>query len=67
MAIERLTQGTGEEETPSTPRQAHENFRKRLDGLILIVEKSMDKAHARYKRHFDKNFKSRRESHRVGE
>ena len=59
VAIERLTQGTGEEAPPSTPRQARENFRKRLDEMIPLAQKSMDKAQARYKRHFDKRFKSR--------
>ena len=47
VAIERLTQGTGEEETPATPSQARENFRKRLDALIPLVQKSMEKAQAR--------------------
>ena len=67
VAIERLTQGTGEEEPPSTPRQTRENFRKRLDEIIPLVQKSMEKAQARYKRHFDKRVKSRRESLRVGD
>jgi len=67
VAIERLTQGTGDEAPPSTPRQARENFRKRLDEMIPLVQKSMDKAQARYKRHFDKRVKSRREALRVGD
>ena len=67
VAIEGLTQGTGEEETPSTPSQARENFHKRLYALIPLVQKSLDKAQVRYKRHFDKRAKSRRESLRVGD
>jgi len=67
VAIERLTQGTGEEEPPSTPRQAREKFRKRLDEMISLVQKSMDKAQARYKRHFEKRVKTRREALRVGD
>ena len=67
VAIERLTQGTGEEAPPSTPRQARENFRKRLDAMIPLAQKSMDKARAGYKRHFDKRVKSRREALRVGD
>jgi len=67
VAIERLTQGTCDETPPSTPRQARENFRKRLDEMIPLVQKSMDKAQARYKRHFDKRVKSRREALRVGD
>jgi len=38
-----------------------------LDALIFLVQKSMDKVQARYKRHFDKRVKSRRESLRVGD
>jgi len=67
VAIERLTQGTGDEARPSTPRQARENFRERSDEMIPLVQKSMDKAQARYKRHFDKRVKSRREAPRVGD
>jgi len=67
VAIERLTQGTGEEAPPSTPGQARENFRKRLDEMIPLVQKSMDKAQARYQRHFDERVKSRREALRVGD
>jgi len=67
MAIERLTQGTGEETPPSTPRQARENFRKRWDEMMPLVQKSMYKAQARYKRHFDKRVNSRREALRVGD
>jgi len=39
----------------------------RLDEMIPLVQKSMDKAQARYKRHFDKRVKSRREALRVGD
>jgi len=67
VAKERLTQGTGDEAPSSTPRQASESLRKRLDEMIFLVQKSMDKAQARYKRHFDKRFKSRREALRVGD
>jgi len=67
VAIERLTQGTGEEAHHSTPRQARENFRKRLDEMIPLVQKSVDKAQARYKRHLDKRVKRRREALRVGD
>ena len=67
VALERLTQGTGEEETPSTPKQARENFRTRLDDMIPLVQKSMDKAQARYKRHFDERVLGGREALRVGD
>jgi len=67
VAIERFTQGTGDEAPLSTPRQARENFRKRLDEMIPLVQKSVDKAQARYKRHFGKRVKSRREALRVGD
>jgi len=67
VAIERLTQGTGDEAPPSTPRQACENFRKRLDEMNPLVQKSMDKTQARYKRHFDERVKSPREALRVGD
>ena len=34
--------------------------------MIPLVQKSMDKASARYKQHFDKRVKSRRQALRVG-
>jgi len=47
VAIERLTQGTCDDAPPSTPRQARENFRKRLEEMIPLFQISMDKAQAR--------------------
>jgi len=67
IAVERLTQGTAEGESTLTPRQAKASFLKRQDEMIPLVQESMDKAQARYKRHFDKRVKSRRQALRVGD
>ena len=67
IAVEWLTQGTAEGELTLTPSQAKASFLKRLDEMIPIVQESMDKAQARYKRHFDKRVKSRRQALRVGD
>jgi len=67
IAVEWLTQGRAEGELTLTPSQARASFLKRLDEMIPIVQESMDKAQARYKRHFDKQVKSRRQALRVGD
>jgi len=67
IAVERLTQGTAEGESTLTPSQAKASFLKRLDEMIPLAQESMDKAQARYKRHFDKRVKSRRQALRVGD
>jgi len=66
VAIERLTAGadTGEIVTPG---RAKENFLQRLDALIPLVQDTMEKSQARYKRASDKRVQARREALRVGD
>ena len=67
IAVERLTQGPAEGESTLTPSQVKASFLKRLDKMIPLVQESMEKAQARYRRHFDKRVKSRRQALRVGD
>jgi len=48
VAIERLTAGPEPRDTV-TPGRTKENFLKRLDFLIPLVQDTMEKAQARYK------------------
>lgn len=66
VAIERLTQTEGDTST-QTPGQAKAALLHKLEEMMPLVQKTMDKAQARYKKNFDIRVRSRRNPLRVGE
>jgi len=66
MALKRLTAGTDLGEIV-IPGRAKKNFLQRLESLIPLVQDTMEKAQARYKRAFAKRVQTRCEALKVGD